>query len=75
MPLTVKEEELIALRTDKIVTDVTRRLLIEHTAKCPHHQAYLVSKARMIGLAIGIVVASGVSSGTIVTILMKFIGT
>ena len=75
MSLTVKEEELIALRTDKIVTDVTGRLLATHIKNCPHHQAYLVSKARMIGLAIGIVIASGVSSGTIVTILMKIMGT
>lgn len=51
---------------------ITKEALLEHIKNCPHHQAYLVSKARIIGLIFGVVVTSGVSSGTVAAIIMKF---
>jgi hypothetical protein len=50
-----------------IVTEVLR----EHISTCPHHTAYLISKARVLGMILGIIIASGVSSGTAVAVIMK----
>ena len=50
---------------------IAKEVLKEHIRSCPHHQAYLVSKARFVGLLIGIIVASGVSSGTVVMIVLQ----
>ena len=50
-----------------IVTEVLK----DHIRTCPHHQAYLISKARVFGMIVGVVIASGVSSGTAVAVIMK----
>ncbi len=50
---------------------IVKEVLAEHIANCPHHLAYLISRARLVGLTVGIIVASGVSSGTAVAIIMK----
>jgi len=64
---------------DKAECKEIARLIVEkvlevHIATCPHHQAFLVTKARMVGMALGIVVASGVSSGTVAAIILRFFG-
>lgn len=58
----------------EIARDIIKEVLAEHINSCPHHQAYLVSKARAIGVMIGVVIASGVTSGTAATIILKFFG-
>ena len=45
--------------------------MVEHIDLCPHHTAWLISRAKMIGLAIGVVLGSGVSSGTVVAVVMR----
>lgn len=55
----------------EIAREIIKEVLKEHITACPHHQSYLVTRARMIGLFFGVVIASGVSSGTIVAIVMK----
>jgi len=56
----------------EIAREIVREVLAAHIKGCPHHQAWLVSKAKVIGIAIGVVVASGATSGTIATLIMKF---
>ena len=56
----------------EIAREIIREVLTQHIAACPHHQAYLVSKARVIGLIFGVILTSGISSGTVVAIVMKF---
>lgn len=53
--------------------EIVKEVLKEHIKSCPHHQNYLISKARVIGLFFGVVIASGVTSGTIFAIIMKVI--
>lgn len=55
----------------EIAREIVKEVLMVHITTCPHHQAFLVSKARLLGIMIGVIVASGVSSATAVTILMK----
>ena len=50
---------------------IIKEVLKEHIESCPHHQAYLISRARVVGLVIGVIFASGVTSGTAATIIMK----
>ena len=58
-------------------SEISRRIITEvlenHVKTCPHYAAWLVSKARVWGIAIGIIVASGVSSGTAVALMMKLL--
>lgn len=50
-----------------IVTEVLKA----HIESCPHHTAYLISRARVIGIICGVILASGISSGTAVALIMK----
>ncbi len=50
---------------------IVKEVLIEHIETCTHHLAYLLSRARIYGIAVGVVLASGISSGTVVAIIMK----
>ena len=70
MPLT--DQDKIECR--EIGRIIVQEVLTDHIANCPHHQSYLVSKARAFGVVCGIIVASGVTSGTVVTIIMKLFG-
>ena len=55
----------------EIAREIIKEVLELHVQTCPHHASYLIVKARTMGIAIGIIVASGVSSGTAVAIIMK----
>ncbi len=50
-----------------IVTEV----LQVHINTCPHHTAYLISRARVVGIMFGVIIASGLSSGTVAAIIVK----
>lgn len=58
----------------EIAREIIKEVLKEHVKTCPHHQDYLISKARVFGIIIGVVFASGISSGTVVAIVMKILG-
>ena len=58
----------------EIARTIVEEVLIRHITNCPHHQAYLVSKARTIGFVLGMIVVSDVSSGTVTAIVMKAMG-
>ncbi len=55
----------------EIAREIVTQVLKEHIASCPHHAAYLVSRARVVGIMLGVIVASGISSGTAVALIMK----
>ena len=55
----------------EIAREIVTEVLQVHINTCPHHTAYLISKARVFGMILGVVVASGVSSGTAVAVIMK----
>lgn len=52
---------------------IIKEVLDDHIKSCPHHQAYLVGRAKIFGVICGIIVASGVTSGTMTAIIMKII--
>ncbi len=56
-----------------IARTIVKEVLGEHIRSCPHHQAYLISKAKVFGLICGIIVASGVTSGTMTAVIMKIL--
>ena len=58
----------------EIARVIVKEVLIEHIANCPHHQAFLISKAKILGIMFGAVIASGASSGVVVTIILKIFG-
>ncbi len=70
MSLTKQDKIEIDQRAERII----ERVLQRHIDTCPHHQAYLISKAKVFGLICGVIFASGVSSGTMAAIIMNFIG-
>ena len=55
----------------EIARAIVSEVLRAHIESCPHHQAYLISKARIFGMIVGVIIASGVSSGTAVAVIMK----
>ena len=57
-----------------IAGQIIKEVLTDHVNNCPHHQAYLISRAKLMGVAVGVVVASGVTSGTAATIILKLFG-
>ncbi len=57
-----------------IAIGIVKETLREHVKTCPWHQAFLITKARIAGVIFGIVLASGVTSGTVFAIAMKMIG-
>ena len=56
-----------------IAQTIIKEVLKEHIEACPHHQAYLISRAKIFGMICGVIVASGVTSGTMTAILMKML--
>lgn len=48
---------------------IVREVMAEHVKTCPHHQEYLISRARLVGMAVGIVLASSIGSGTAATVV------
>jgi len=57
----------------EIAREIVRDVLYEHIQNCPHHQAYLINRARFIGMFLGVIAASGLSSGTVAAVLMNFL--
>jgi len=59
----------------EISREIVKEVLREHIKTCPHHQLFLITKAKFIGIAIGIIIASGVTSGTATSMAVKlFLG-
>ena len=59
----------------EISREIVKEVLREHIKTCPHHQLFLITKAKFIGIAIGIIIASGVTSGTAASMAVKlFLG-
>jgi len=50
---------------------IIREVLTEHIKTCPHHLAFMISRAKIIGVVIGMILASGISSGTAAALIMK----
>lgn len=62
------------IEIDQRAEGIIERVLQRHIDTCPHHQAYLIGKAKIVGFVLGGIVVSGVSSGSIAAILIKFFG-
>jgi len=56
----------------QLAGEIIKEVLVEHIQTCPHHQAYLVTRARIVGIITGAILASGVTSGTLAAVIMKF---
>ena len=69
MSLTQQDKIEIDQRAGRIV----ERVLTRHVETCPHHQSYLISRARVVGVMIGVILASGATSGTVATLILKFL--
>ena len=52
---------------------IVKEVLKEHIESCPHHRAFLISKARVIGIISGVIAASGITSGAVTAIIVKLI--
>ena len=57
----------------EIAREIIKEVILEHVSTCPHHQAFLVSKARLVGLITGVIAASGISSGAVTTVILKLL--
>ncbi len=57
-----------------IARDIIEEVLKQHIETCPHHAAYLISKARVFGIIIGVIIASGVTSSAAAAIVFKLFG-
>lgn len=55
----------------EIAREIIKEVLQEHIRFCPHHAAFELSKARVLGIIIGVVLASGVTSSTVAAIVIK----
>ena len=55
----------------EIGREIVTEVLKIHIKTCPHHTAFLISKARIVGIILGVVAASGVSSAAAVSLIMK----
>ncbi len=65
--MSLTEQDRIECR--EIAREIVAEVLRIHIEHCPHHQAYLIGKARLIGIGLGIVLASSVGSGTAATVV------
>jgi len=59
------------LITERVVSKVTKELLIQHIDSCPHGKTLLKSKFLIVGSIIGAGIGGGIGGGGIVAILMK----
>ena len=55
----------------QVAREIVKEVLELHVASCPHHQAYLISKARVFGMFLGVIAASSVSNGVVMTVVMQ----
>ena len=55
----------------EIARVIIKEVILEHIGTCPHHAAFEVSKARVLGIMIGVIFASGVTSSTVAAIIFK----
>lgn len=58
----------------KIAAEMYVQLLKIHIENCPHHQAYILMKAKVMWFLIGAFLLSGGTSGVAVGILIKIMG-
>jgi hypothetical protein len=65
--MTEGDKAICAEMTRMIITDVME----DHIKNCPHHRAFLISKARVIGILVGVVAASSITSGGMTAIVIK----
>lgn len=61
----------------EIAREIIKEVLVEHIACCPHHQEFVVTRARFTGIVTGVAIAAAISGGSVgaaVSILIKSIG-
>ena len=59
----------------EIAREIVEAVLIQHIGSCPHHAAYKESKARVFGIIVGVILASGATSSAAAAIIFKLFGT
>ncbi len=55
----------------EIAREIIKEVLQEHIGTCPHHAAFELSKAKVLGIMVGVILASGVTSSTIAAVIFK----
>lgn len=58
----------------EIARVIIEEVLQRHIDTCPHHTAFMVSKAKVLGIMIGVILASGVTSSTMAAVIFKLFG-
>jgi hypothetical protein len=53
---------------------VAKEAIQQHESNCPVKRILEVKKAYVIGLLFGVLISSGIGSGTVVTIILHFAG-
>jgi hypothetical protein len=55
----------------EIAREIVQEVLKDHIRTCPHHAAFEITKAKVIGIMIGVIFASGITSSAMAAIIMK----
>ena len=55
----------------EIARVIVQEVLVVHTRTCPHHAAFELTKAKIVGIMIGVIFASGITSSAMAAIIMK----
>ena len=70
MSLTAQDK----IECKEIAREIVQEVLRDHVNTCPHHTAFLLTKARIVGVIFGVIIASGITSSAMAAIIMKFVG-
>ena len=57
----------------EIARVIIEEVLQKHVDNCPHHAAFEVSKAKVIGILVGVIFASGVTSSSVAAVIFKLL--
>jgi len=68
--LALTKQDKIEIR--EIARSLMEEVMKEHIKCCPHHNAYLVDKAKVWGIMIGVALVSGGASGVVSVLFRAF---
>ena len=71
MALSQHDEDWVKLISEKIVYRVTKEVIANHIASCPHGKSMLASKWLVIGVCIGSGLAGGGAGAVLTRMLMS----
>lgn len=55
----------------EIAREIIKEVLVYHIENCPHHNAFMIMKAKTFGIIIGCIFASGITSSTVAAIILN----